>query len=74
MCLYVRHLCWREALGPPATRCSLIYWLLMLSVRPPSTVIFTASSPLRWWQFSNLAGFRYQNAFFSHHCRLTVFS
>lgn len=46
----------------------------VISEAPPSTIIFTAFSPFWWWQFSNLAGFRYQNAVFSHHCCLTVFS
>ncbi len=69
--------CW-EGGGAPGAPCQQVQPDILaahiISEAPPSTVIFTASSLLWWWQFSNPAGFRYQNAFFSHHCRLTVFS
>lgn len=43
--------------GGLASWCNLIYWLLMLSVSPPpSTIIFTASSPLCGGNFPILLG------------------
>lgn len=71
MCLCVR---WMAPGGPPCHQVQSDILAAHVSEAPTSTVIFTASYPLWWWQFSNLAGFRYQNAFFSHLCRLTVFS
>lgn len=83
MCLIIvfMHVCvsvWLRGRGPLEVPCHQVWPDILaahvISEAPTFTVIFTASSPDSRWQFSNLAWFRYQNAFFSHHCRLTVFS